>query len=142
MNTNYSMQQDKQNVILHRPMLLSILWVFLSLNYILCDVISNMEMSALRGLLNGKIEGITMTQEFLLFAGISLEIPFLMVVLSVIVPYKANRIMNIGVGILMIIYQFGSFFMGSDATLHYIFFSGVEIIGNVVIVILAFRWKR
>ena len=83
-----------------------------------------------------------MTQEFLLFAGISLEIPFLMVVLSVIVPYKANRIMNIGVGILMIIYQFGSFFMGSDATLHYIFFSGVEIIGNVVIVILAFRWKR
>ncbi len=142
MNTDYSMQQGKQSIIHHRPMLLSKLWVFLSLNYILCDLISNMEMSALRGLLDGKIAGIPMTQEFLLFAGISLEIPFLMVVLSAVLPYKVNRIINIGVGILMIIYQLGSFFVGSDATLHYMFFSGVEIIGNIVIVILAFRWKR
>ena len=142
MSTDYSLQQGKQRIILHRPMLLSKLWVFLSLNYILCDLISNMEMSALRGLLNGKIAGITMTQGFLLFAGISLEIPFLMVVLSAVLPYKVNRIINIGVGFLMIIYQLGSFFMGSVGTLHYMFFSGVEIIGNIVIVILAFRWKR
>lgn len=142
MNTDNVIQQGKQSIILNRPMLLSKLWVFLSLNYILCDLISNMEMSALRGLLDGEIAGITMTQEFLLFAAITLEIPFLMVVLSAVLPYKANRIINIGVGILMMIYQLGSFFVGSDATLHYIFFSGIEVIGNVVIVILAFRWKR
>ncbi len=142
MNTDYTMQQNKQSTLIHRPMLISKLWVFLSLNYILCDLISNMEMSALRGLLEGNIAGIPMTQEFLLFAGLSLEIPFLMVVLSAVLPYRANRIINIVAAILMIIYQIGSFFMGSDATLHYIFFSVMEILGNVAIVILAAKWKR
>ena len=142
MNTDYTMKQSKQSTLVHRPMLISKLWVFLSLNYILCDLISNMEMSALRGLLEGNIAGIAMTQEFLLFAGLSLEIPFLMVVLSAVLPYRANRIINIVAAILMIIYQIGSFFMGSDATLHYIFFSVMEILGNVAIVILAAKWKR
>ncbi len=123
-------------------MLMSKMWVFLSLNYILCDVISNMEMSALRMLFDGNIAGIPMTQGFLLFAGISLEIPFIMVVLAAVLPYKANMITNIAAGILMIIYQLGSFFAGSDTTLHYIFFSAVEILGNAVIVVLALRWKR
>ena len=74
------------------PMLISKLWVFLSLNYILCDVLSNMEMAVLRGLFEGNIAGIEMTQGFLLIAGLSLEIPFIMVLLSAVLPYQANRI--------------------------------------------------
>lgn len=132
--------QEKQSERL--PMLLSKVWVFLSLNYILSDLLSNMEMSVIRGLFEGNIAGVPMTQAFLLLAGVSLEIPILMVVLSTILPYKANRIMNIGAGILMIIYQLGSFFVGSDITLHYMFFSVLEIFGNTSIVVLAFRWKR
>ena len=122
-------------------MLISKMWIFLSLNYIFCDVLSNMEMSVLRMLFEGNIAGIPMTQGFLLLAGISLEIPFLMIILATILPYKANRITNIAAAILMIIYQLGSFFAGSDATLHYMFFSAVEILGMVVIIVLAFRWK-
>jgi hypothetical protein len=124
------------------PGLLSKLWVFLSLNYILCDLLSNMEMAVIRGLFEGNIAGVPMTQGFLLLAGISLEIPILMIVLSAILPYKANRIMNICAGLLMIIYQLGSFFVGSDVTLHYMFFSIVEILGNSSIIVLALRWKR
>lgn len=124
------------------PGLLSKLWVFLSLNYILCDLLSNMEMAVIRGLFEGNIAGVPMTEGFLLLAGISLEIPILMLVLSKILPYKANRIMNIGAGILMIIYQLGSFFVGSDITLHYMFFSIVEILGNASIIVLALKWKR
>lgn len=140
MKTQQPALQEKQSE--RMPMLLSKLWVFLSLNYILCDLLSNMEMSVLRGLFDGNIAGILMTQGFLLLAGISLEIPFLMLVLSTILPFKANRIINIGAGILMILYQFGSFFAGSSVTLHYLFFSIVEILGNAIIVVLAFRWKR
>ena len=124
------------------PGLLSKLWVFLSLNYILCDLLSNMEMAVIRGLFEGNIAGVPMTQGFLLLAGISLEIPILMLVLSTILPYKANRIVNICAGTLMIIYQLGSFFAGSDVTLHYMFFSIVEILGNALIIVLALRWKR
>jgi len=124
------------------PVLLSKLWVFLSLNYIFCDVLTNMEMSVLRMLFEGNIAGIPMTQGFILFAGISLEIPFLMILLATILPYKANRMTNIAVAILMILYQLGSFFFGSDITLHYMFFSVVEILGNMAILVLAFRWKQ
>lgn len=142
MNTDQSIQKEKQSLQIHLPMLLSKLWVFLSLNYILCDLLGNMEMPVVRGLLEGNIAGIPMTQEFLLFAGISLEIPFLMVVLSMLLPYKINRRINMGVAILMIIYQLASFFVGSDATLHYMFFSAIEIVGNIVVFVLALRWKR
>jgi hypothetical protein len=101
-----------------------------------------MEMSVIRGLFEGNIAGIPMTGGFLLLAGISLEIPILMVVISTILPYKVNRRLNIGVAILMILYQLGSFFVGSDVTLHYMFFSVMEILGNASILTLSLRWKR
>jgi hypothetical protein len=101
-----------------------------------------MEKEVIRGLFDGNIAGIPMTQGFLLFAGISLEIPFLMVVLSAVLSYKANRRINIGAAILMTIYQLASFFVGSDITLHYAFFSVMELLGNIVILVLAVRWKR
>ena len=123
------------------PMILSKLWVFLSLCYIFCDVLSNMEMTAIRSLMEGNIAGIPMTEGFLLLAGISLVIPFLMVVLSAILPYRVNRPLNMGAAILMILYQAASFFAGSDNTLHYLFFSSIEILGNAAILLLAARWR-
>ncbi len=134
--------QDHHDTKITVNLLLSKLWIFLSLNYILSDLLSNMEMSVIRGLIEGNIGGIPMTQGFLLLAGISLEIPFVMVVLSSVLPYKINRKINIGAAILMIMYQLASFFIGSDTTLHYMFFSAVEIIGNLLIVVIAFNWKK
>lgn len=142
MKSIYSNIQEKQDPKIQVNMLLSKLWIFLSLNYILSDLLSNMEMSVIRGLLEGNIGGIPMTQGFLLLAGISLEIPFLMVVLSSVLPYKTNRRINIGASILMIIYQLASFFIGSDITLHYMFFSAVEILGNLLILTIALSWKK
>jgi hypothetical protein len=124
------------------PRLMSKIWVFLSLCYIYCDVLSNMEMPVLKMLLEGNIDGIPMTQGFLLLAGISFLIPFLMVVLSTVLPYRASRIVNISAAVIMIIYQSVSFFMGSDITLHYVYFSAVEILGNLAIIVLALRWKK
>lgn len=122
-------------------MLFSKIWLFLSLNYILCDLLSNMEKSVLRMLLEGNVGGVPMTEGMLLFAGVSLEIPFLMVLLSTILPAKANRIANVSAASLMIVYQFGSFLFGSDITLHYIFFSTVEVLANAAILLLALKWK-
>ncbi len=119
--------------------LLSSLWVFMSLNYILCDALTNMESSVLKGLIDGNAGGIEMNQGFLLAAGISLEIPFLMVVLAKVLPGKANKIVNIITAILMAVYQAGSFFAGSAPSLHYIFFSVIEVLGCVLIACLA--WK-
>lgn len=136
LNTIRSNQNDPMSK------LLSKIWVFLSLNYILCDLLSNMEMSVLQMLLKGNVGGVPMTEGMLLFAGVSLEIPFLMVVLSTILPYKANRITNAVAASLMIVYQLGSFFFGSEVTLHYVFFSSVEILANAAILLLALKWKQ
>ena len=136
--------QNTIRSIQNHPMskLLSKMWVFLSLNYILCDLLSNMEMSVLKMLLEGNVGGVAMTEEMLLFAGVSLEIPFLMVLLSTILPYKANRITNVVAASFMIIYQLGSFFFGSEVTLHYVFFSSVEILANAAILLIALKWKQ
>lgn len=126
---------------LGRPELLSTLWIFLSLNYILCDVLSNMEQSVVRGLLNGTIAGMELTQGMLLVVAVSLEIPFAMVVLAKVLPWKINRFVNMGAAGLMILYQLGSFAVGSDSTLHYLFFSAVEVFVNALIIGLAIKWK-
>jgi len=101
-----------------------------------------MEASALKALMTGEIAGIVLTEKFLLFAAISLEIPFLMILLSRICPYKINRRLNVLAPVLMIIYQVGSMFVGSAPTLHYMFFSTVEVLGNLAIFFIAITWKK
>ena len=123
------------------PTLLSTMWTFLSLNYILCDVLSNMESGVLKGLMVGSISGIPVSQGFLLLAGIMLEIPIMMIILSRVLKRKANRWTNIIAGILLIVNQVGSFSFGTPATLHYIAFSAVEIAGNLLIIGLAWKWR-
>ncbi|HYE10269.1 MAG TPA: DUF6326 family protein [Patescibacteria group bacterium] len=123
-----------------RRTLLSLIWIFLSVNYILCDVLSNMEASVLQQMMKGQIAGMELTQGFLLFAAITLEIPFIMIVLSRMLPFRVNKILNIIAGSMMIIYQLSSYHMGTLPSLHYIFFSVVEILGNVIILVLALKW--
>ncbi len=133
---------EKNECLNRKKDMLSILWIFLSLNYILCDVLSNMEASVLKDLITGNVAGIEMNQGFLLIAGISLELPFIMIILSKVLKYKLNRIINIIIGALMIVYQIGSFFAGTAPSLHYIFFSIIEIITNFIIIIYAYNWKN
>lgn len=45
------MKTNENTVKLERKTLLSILWTFLSVNYIMCDVLSNMETLALQELM-------------------------------------------------------------------------------------------
>lgn len=125
-----------------RKTLLSILWIFLSVNYILCDVYTNMETAVLQQLIRGQVAGMEVTQGFLLLAAISLEIPFIMIVLSRVLPFKINRVLNITASALMIIYQLGSFFIGTAPSLHYIFFSIIEVVGNGMILLLALKWSK
>jgi hypothetical protein len=124
------------------PALVPLLWVFLSLNYILCDLLSNMEAATLQGLLQRNAGGFPVTEGFLLFAGVTLEIPVMMALLSWVLPLKVNRIVNVCVAAIMIVYQLGSFMVGSGTTLHYAFFSAIEILGNAAVIALVLQRKR
>jgi len=119
--------------------ILSKLWIFLTVNYIFCDVFSLYHSKFLNKLLTGKIDGIDFTEPFLLYFAIIMEIPILMIVLSIFLKTKINRIINIISGISMIIIQLGSLVTGENS-LHYIFFSVIEIITLLLIIYIAYKW--
>jgi len=80
------------------------------------------------------------TQSFLLAFAIIMEIPMIMILLSRILPYGWNRLLNIVSGILLTLIQAGFLFTGSNS-LHYIFFSIVEIGLTLAITVISVKWK-
>lgn len=115
------------------------MWIFVTLNYIFCDVFTLMYHEDLKQILSGTVDGIEMTQEFLLAFAVIMELPMAMILLSRIAGYRINRWSNIAVASLLTLVQTGSLFAGGN-TLHYMFFSVVEITTTVFIVLAAWRW--
>ena len=138
MNSNKNSTETKD-----RRAILSTLWIFLTVNYIFCDVFSNMDPGALKELvMTGGLSGIQLTQGFLLIAAISMEIPIAMIVLSRVLKYRANRWANIIAGIIMAVYQLSTMNVGTPPTLHYIFYSVIEVACNLFIVWYARKWSN
>jgi len=119
---------------------LSLLWVFAILNYLYCDLLGLMDPDLLKQYLNGNVDGLEITQGFLLSAALLMEIPIAMVLLSSVLPHRASRWANIIAGTVMTLVQIGSLFVGSGPTVYYAFFSTVEIACTVFIVWFAWRW--
>ncbi len=117
----------KSTLALDPKILLSTLWVFVTVNYIYCDVITDMQPDILKSLLAGHVAGVQVTPGFLLGAAILMEIPMAMILLSRILNGGIGRWANIIAGLIMAMVQVSSLFIGSGPTLHYIFFSVIEI---------------
>ena len=120
---------------------LSVLWIFLTLNFIFCDVYTLMYSEELQQILSGKMGETVIDQPFLLVFAFLMEIPMAMILLSRFLPYKLNRWLNIVAGVLLTFVQVGSLFVGKP-TLHYVFFSLIETAAASFIVWLALRWKN
>ncbi len=123
-----------------KRVILFTLWVFVTANYIFCDVLTLMNSEDLKQILTGTVGSLEMTPNFLLGAAIFMEIPFVMILLSRILKHKANRISNIIAGSIMTVVQIMSLFVGSGSTPHYTFFSIVEIGCTAFIVWYAWKW--
>ncbi len=120
--------------------LLSTLWIFAVLNYLYCDVASLMDSNLLKQFMTGFVEGMEITQVFLLIAGILMEISISMVLLSRLLPYKANRWANIIAGIITTVVQIATLI--GKPTMYYIFFSVIEITCTFTIFIIALKWTK
>jgi uncharacterized membrane protein len=94
----------------------------------------------LRNILNGTIDGVDMNQEFLLSFAFIMELPMLMILLSRLLKENINRILNIVFGFFLLIIQAWSLTVGS-VTLHYWFFSIIEIGTCASILLIAWKWK-
>lgn len=125
-----------------RRVILSVLWIFLSVNYIFCDVLSIMDPGFFKVLMSGGGESVNqINQGLLLGFAILVEIPFAMIVLSRLLNYRANRWANIIAGSFMAVIQLLSI-IDDKVTLHYIFYSVIEIGCNSFIVWYAWKWSK
>jgi hypothetical protein len=118
---------------------LSTLWLFAVLNYVYCDVVTLENPTYVQGLIAGNAAGIQVTPIFLLGAGVLVEIPIAMVLLSRVLKHRGNRWANIIAGGVMTAVQAASLFLSTPG-LYYIFFSIIEIATTVAIVWYALRW--
>jgi uncharacterized protein DUF6326 len=118
---------------------LSTLWIFATLNYLYCDVVTLMDPAKLKGYVAGNIGGIEITQGFLLGAGVLVEIPMAMVLLSRVLPYRGSRWANVVAGAFMTLVQAATLFVATPAP-YYVFFSVIEIAATAAIVWYSWRW--
>jgi hypothetical protein len=135
---NTTMKTTEMNT----KILLALLWVFFTVNFMYCDTLSSLEPGVLQMHMTGfTADGtVKITEGFLLGVAFMFEIPFLMIVLSWVLKYRANRWANIIAAALLILSQISSLFLGVPSP-AYIFYSTVEIATLLIIIWLAWKWK-
>lgn len=120
---------------------LSTIWLFATLNYLYCDVVTLMDPSLLRQFMAGNVGGMSVSQGFLLGASVLVEIPIAMILLSRALKFPANRWANIAAGMTMTVIQILTLVVKVPAP-YYLFFSVVEIAATASIVWLAWRTRE
>jgi hypothetical protein len=126
-----------------RKVLLSTLWIFALFNYAYADILTlyfnpALQKEATKQLLSGYVGSIHITQGFVLVGAILMETAIAMVLLSRVLPYRANRWANIIVGIL----QTASVAWSLSPNLYYVFFATIEMACTLFIVWYAWTWHR
>lgn len=123
--------------------LLALLWVFYTVNFMYCDTLLKLEPGVLEGIMSGFTGGgtVKITPGFLLGTAMMFEIPFLMIVLSGALKYRVNRWVNIIAAALFVVVQIGSLFLGVPSPM-YIFYSTIEIAALLLVVWNAWKWRN
>ena len=124
-----------------KKVFLSTLWIFVTFNYVYCDILGLMDASLLKQYLTGTVDGLELTESFLFMGAILMEIPIAMILLSRILPYRINRLANVFAASLKTIVMILTMFVGTP-TLYYLFFGAVEIATTIFIAYYAVIWKN
>ncbi len=126
---------------MNRKTLLSTLWVFVTINYLYCDLIGLMDSSLLKQYLKGSVEGMEINENFLLAAGILMEIPISMILLSRILKDKPNAVANLVAAFIKTSVMALTLFLGKP-TIYYLFFATIEISTTVFILVYVIGWLK
>jgi hypothetical protein len=119
--------------------LLSLVWLFVLLNFLYCDVVGLHDAAVLSSLLDGRAGDLEITPAFLLASSVLMEIPIAMVLVTRLASRRVGRTASIVAASFMTIVQSASLFVGVPSP-SYAFFSAIEIATLIAIVLLAIRW--
>ena len=129
-----------ENVKINVKFRLSSLWVTLMLCYIYADIFSLFRPGAVEEIIAGKMGPFPVTQGTLLSAAILMIVPALMVLLSLVLNSKANRWINIIIGILFTFVSIGNLI--GETWAYYLVFGIIEIVLTVLVVFYAWKWPK
>lgn len=129
-----------------RKVILSTLWIFAILNYAYADIMTLFFNPVLQPeehqrILSGYVGDIRITQGFVLAAAILMETAIVMVLLSRVLPYGANRWANILAGLLHTASVAWSM-TGGAVNAFYVFFATIEVVCTLFIVWYAWTWRK
>ena len=122
-----------------KRVILTTLWIFAMFNYLYADVLTLMDSEVLSELMTGYMGTVHITQEFLFGGAILMETAIVMVLLSGVLNYRANRWANIIAGALHTVVVFASI-VGTPPAPYYLFHGVIEIACTSFIVWYAWRW--
>ena len=120
---------------------LALLWVALMFFYVYNDLFSLFQPGHVAELVEGQLEGVQFTQTLLFGAAVLIAFPSLMVLLSLTLKARANRLVNIVVGILHVLVLLGTQFVGEGETWFYWrFYELLEVLFLALIIWTAWKW--
>jgi len=112
-------------------------WIVIMFAMVFNDIIGFITPGALKEIVESGV-GFELTPVILLVFSILLVLPILMIFFTKVLQRKANRIANIAVSIITILFVV----FGGEPSLTYIFFAGVEVAFMLYILKLAIKWKE
>ena len=116
--------------------LLSTLWIVVMINMLKADILSLYIPGAADEV--ARTAGETPIATLMLGGAIMMELSIVMIILSRVLKYKANRWANIIVSVITIAFIWG----GMSSQPHYIFIAAVETICLLLIVWFAWKWNN
>ena len=128
-----------------RMVILSTLWIIAMFNYVYADILtlyfgSALQPNAWQQLLLGQVGSLHISQGIALVGGVLMETAIAMVLLSRVLPYRANRWANIIVAIIQTAEVAFSLPAPLYSNLFYFFFAAIEIACTLFIVWYAWTW--
>jgi len=120
---------------------LALLWVALMFFYIYNDVLSFQQPGHVAELLEGQLEGVEITRGILFGGAVLMALPSFMVLLSLTLKAKVNRLVNIVMGGFHVFVLVGTQFVGDGETwLYWRVFEVLEALFLGLIIWTAWKW--
>ncbi|MGV3599439.1 MAG: DUF6326 family protein [Bacteroidota bacterium] len=140
MNTQKTPKTAPEDVKVNVKLILATLWASFMFLYIYVDYFALYMPNKVADILKGKVFVFDITPGFIIAALVSVSIPALMIFLSVALPAKVNRWVNIVIAAIYIPYSL--FNLAGEAWMHMVFAAAVEVVLLCLIIRYSWKWPR
>lgn len=134
-------QKEFEDIKISVKQKLAALWASFMFLYIYVDYFHLLMPNKIADIQKGIVFEFAISQGFLLAALISVSIPALMIFLSIALPAKVNRSINLIIAIIYIPYTLFNL-VGEIPWMHMLFGAAVEVILLCLIIRFAWKWPR